>query len=91
MILADEGLNGNLIKALREEGYQVFWIKETNIGMNDEGIIALAKHNSQVLITEDKDFGEWIFAHQLSGLTIVFLRYSKVDYDTILSFLKAAL
>ena len=91
MILADEGLNGNLVRALREEGYQVIWIKETNVGMDDEDIIALARQNSQILITEDKDFGEWIFAHQLSGLTIVFLRYDKEDYNTILSFLKWAL
>jgi len=91
MVLADEGLNGNLVRGLREEGHQVEWIKETNIGMDDEDIIALARQNSQVLITEDKDFGEWIFAHQLSGLTIIFLRYDKEDYDTILSFLKSAL
>ncbi|MGB3779942.1 MAG: DUF5615 family PIN-like protein [Tunicatimonas sp.] len=91
MVLADEGLNGNIIRALRADGYQIIWIKETNIGMADEDIIALAKQNSQILITEDKDFGEWIFAHQLSGLTIIFLRYDKEDYDTILSFLRSAL
>ena len=91
MILADEGLNGNIIRALRKDGYQIVWIKETHIGMADEEIIALAKQNSQVLITEDKDFGEWIFAHQLSGLTIVFLRYEKEDYNTILSFLRSTL
>ena len=52
MILADEGLNGNLVRALREEGYQVIWIKETNAGMDDKDIISLARQNSQVLITE---------------------------------------
>ena len=91
MILADEGLNGNLVKALWEEGYRIDWIKEINFGMDDEDIIALAKQNSQVLITEDKDFGEWIFAHQLSGLTIIFLRYDKESYDIILSFLRSTL
>ncbi len=91
MILADEGLNGNLVRALREDGYQIIWIKEINAGMDDEDIIALARQNSQILITEDKDFGEWVFAHQLSGLTIIFLRYDKEDYDTILSFLSSTL
>lgn len=91
MILADEGFNGNLVRALREDGHEIVWIKETNAGMTDEDIIALARQNSQILITEDKDFGEWIFSHQLSGLTIVFLRYDKEDYDTILSFLRSAL
>lgn len=35
MILADEGLNGYLVKALREDRYEVMWIKETNPGMLD--------------------------------------------------------
>lgn len=91
MILADEGLNGNFIEALRKEGYNINWVKETNSGMNDEDIISLAKINNQVLITEDKDFGEWVFSHQLTGLTIIFLRYDKDDFDLILSFLKKAL
>lgn len=30
--------------------------------MADEDIIALAKQNNQVLITEDKYFGEWILS-----------------------------
>lgn len=52
MILADEGLNGNLVRALRGDGYDIVWIKETNAGMDDEDIITLAKQNSQILITE---------------------------------------
>jgi len=31
------------------------------------------------LITEDKDFGELIFAHNIAKLTIVFLRYRKEE------------
>lgn len=71
MILADEGLNGKLVRDLRKEGLRVEWIKELIIGMRDEDIIALARQNMQVLITENKDFGECVFAHQLSGLTIM--------------------
>lgn len=58
MILADEGLNGNLVKALREEGYEITWIKETDPGLADEEIIALARKSGKILITEDKDFGK---------------------------------
>ena len=46
-MLADEGLNGNLVRALREEGYEITWIKETNAGMDDEDIITLARQNSR--------------------------------------------
>jgi len=41
MILADEGLNGNLVRSLREDGYKIVWVKETYAGMDDEDIIAL--------------------------------------------------
>lgn len=57
MILGDEGLNGNLVRSLREDGYEVTWIRETNAGMKDEDIIALARERSQVIITEDKFWG----------------------------------
>lgn len=91
MILADEGLNHNFIKALRKEGFEVEWVQDIAVGMDDREVIALAKHKGSILITEDKDFGEWVFAHQISGLTIIFLRYDKEDYLTILSFLKLTL
>ena len=90
-ILADEGLNGNLIKALRDDEYSVQWVQESHVGMADENIIALARENQQILITEDKDFGEWVFAHRVPALTIVFLRYAKADYEQILNFLRSVL
>ena len=91
MILADEGLNGNLVRTLRADGYGVIWVKELNAGMADKDIIALAQQNNQIVITEDKDFGEWVFAHRLNGLTIIFLRYNKADYEVILSLLRTTL
>lgn len=55
--------------------------------MADEDIIKLAITDNKILITEDKDFGEWIFSHHLSGLTIIFLRYNKSDFELILNYL----
>lgn len=69
-ILADEGLNGNIVRELREKGFNVDWVLEVERGMSDEQVIALAKKQEQILITEDKDFGEWVFAHQIEELTI---------------------
>ena len=91
MIIADEGLNGNLVRSLRADGYQVIWIKELNAGMKDRKIIELARQNNKVIITEDKDFGEWVFAHRVSELSIIFLRYDKEDYEIVLSLLRSTL
>jgi len=87
LILADEGLNGNIVRELREKGFNVDWILEIEPGISDEKIIELAKERHRSLITEDKDFGEWVFAHQIEGLTIIFLRYAKDDYPKVLKFL----
>lgn len=87
LVLADEGLNGNIVRELRESGFKVDWILEVEPGMDDERIIELAKEQQRVLITEDKDFGEWVFAHQIEGLTIIFLRYEKEDYLKVLKYL----
>ncbi|MEO1627362.1 MAG: DUF5615 family PIN-like protein [Bacteroidota bacterium] len=85
MILADEGLNGKIVKALRDNGLAVDWILELSPGVKDEEVIAHAKRTSQILITEDKDFGEWVFAHKVKGLTIIFLRYQKADFPVVLA------
>lgn len=87
LILADEGLNGNIVRELRQEGFKVDWVLEVEPGIDDNQVIELAKQQQQILITEDKDFGEWIFAHQIEGLTIIFLRYEKEDYPIVLEYL----
>jgi predicted nuclease of predicted toxin-antitoxin system len=84
LILADEGFNGHFVRALREQDFQVDWVLEVSPGIDDEEVIELAKGQGRTLLTEDKDFGEWVFAHQVSGLSIVFVRYSKEDYPIIL-------
>jgi predicted nuclease of predicted toxin-antitoxin system len=91
MILADEGLNYKLIVELRSAGYEVEWIRDFGAGMKDIDIIEIARKNKQIIITEDKDFGEWVFSHQITGLTVIFLRYDKEDYPVIISFLKDTL
>ena len=88
MILGDEGLNGNIIRELRNLDIEIDWILEISPGITDEEVIKYAKANKKILITEDKDFGEWIFAHKITGLTIIFLRYEKKDYEQIVKFLK---
>lgn len=90
-ILADEGLNGNIVNQLRGWGHEVQWILEDCPGISDEEVIGIAKDGKQLLITEDKDFGEWVFAHRVSGLTVVLLRYEKQDFEIVLNSLRIQL
>ena len=83
MILADENVHGFIIKTLRENGVAVVSVREQASGIKDEQVIELALKYNYILLTEDKDFGEWIFAHHVSNLSVLFLRYAFEEYKEI--------
>jgi len=78
-IVADECVNFNIIRKLRDNGFEVYSILESNSGSSDEKVIAIAKEKKAILLTEDSDFGEWVFAHKIKDISVVFLRYSSSD------------
>lgn len=80
MILADENLNLKFVQALREEGYMVTTIQDQQLqGISDHKVIEVAQLQSAIVLTEDKDFGELVYAHNLQDTTIIFLRYRKPE------------
>ena len=83
MILADENVPFEITKSLRGEGFEVASIYETARGISDEQVIELALKFDFILLTEDKDFGEWVFAHHAKGLSVLFLRYSVEELPDI--------
>ncbi|WP_160711412.1 DUF5615 family PIN-like protein [Chitinophaga solisilvae] len=83
MILADENIHTYIIKSLREAGFEVTSITELNKGIKDEEVIEWTLKNDYLLLTEDKDFGEWVFAHHIKDLSVLFLRYAFYEYKEI--------
>jgi predicted nuclease of predicted toxin-antitoxin system len=83
MILADENIHTYIIKSLREAGFEVISITELSKGIKDEEVIAWALKNDYLLLTEDKDFGEWVFAHHIRTLSVLFLRYTFHEFHEI--------
>jgi predicted nuclease of predicted toxin-antitoxin system len=79
MIIADENIHVTIISTLRNAGIEVYSIYDTNRGLQDEEIIELAKEKKYSILTEDKDFGEWVFAHHVKDLSVIFLRYAFPD------------
>ncbi len=75
MILADENIPFNIIQALRQRGIDVYSIYENDRGITDEAIIKISKNPPRLILTEDKDFGEWVFAHGIKSISVIFLRY----------------
>ena len=83
MILADENIHYFIIKTLRESGFTVVSVSELSKGIKDEQVIQWAIRNNYLLLTEDKDFGEWVFAHHIKNLSVIFLRYSFEEFERI--------
>lgn len=86
-IIADEGLHGKIVRGVRNSGLDVSWVLEMAPGSSDLQVIELARAQNRILITEDKDFGEWVFSHKIRGVSIIFLRYGKDELEPILQYL----
>ncbi|MEQ9377506.1 MAG: DUF5615 family PIN-like protein [Imperialibacter sp.] len=83
MILADENLPPRMIELLRGSEIEVFSIKENHRGIDDQEVINLSKSPPRIILTEDKDFGEWVFAHHEESISVILLRYKRPDLDLI--------
>lgn len=60
-LLADEGVDKPIVDALRNKGFDVVYILETNRGADDDVILEMANADKRLLLTQDKDFGELVF------------------------------
>lgn len=87
MILEDENIDTNLVSILRSKNIEVFHIKEGHRGVPDEEVILLSKNPPRIILTEDKDFGEWVYAHQERDISVILLRYSVKETESIISIL----
>ncbi|GAB3040235.1 DUF5615 family PIN-like protein [Spirosoma pulveris] len=75
MIIADENIDHSLILSIRNLGIEVYSVYESNRGIRDETVIESSRNPPRIILTEDKDFGEWVFAHNVKGISVLFLRY----------------
>ena len=82
-IVADENVHFAIITHLRGKGYTVLSILEDYSGIDDESVISLAQQKSAILLTEDSDFGEWVFAHHIDNICVIFLRYHHTEVTAI--------
>ncbi|GAB3911345.1 hypothetical protein GCM10028803_52540 [Larkinella knui] len=83
MIIADENIDHSIIAALRSSGIEIYSIYESNRGIRDEEIIESSRNPPRIILTEDKDFGEWVFSHHVNDISVIFLRYHFKDTQEI--------
>ncbi len=73
--LADESCDFAVVRALRAAGHDVLAVVETARGAKDEIVIALARREKRVLLTEDKDFGQLVYAAGEGSRGVILLRF----------------
>ena len=87
MIIADENIDANMVSTLRSHGIEVFSIAENHRGVSDAEVIQLSKNPPKIILTEDKDFGEWVYAHNENEISVLLLRYKTQESEIIISLL----
>lgn len=75
MLLADENFPFSSFKYLKEQGYNIKHIGESDTGIKDEDVIQLSIEEGRVITTFDSDFGELIFKHSLKPVGVIYFRW----------------
>jgi len=63
-ILADESVDLRMVRDLISKGFEVISVLKDYQGIQDKEVLELAKRHDALLLTEDSDFGEWVFTHK---------------------------
>lgn len=72
--LADESVDFRVVTHLREDGYDLAAVIESDAGINDQQVLEMANRLKAILLTEDKDFGELTYRLQRPNQGIILMR-----------------
>ncbi len=72
--LIDESVDFQIVEILRKNKYSLIYISEMDPGISDDIIFDIANKNNSLLITADKDFGEFVFRQHLIPSGIILIR-----------------
>jgi predicted nuclease of predicted toxin-antitoxin system len=61
-LLLDECLDGGVVRALREAGYDLVDVREWQPGAADDMVLRNAHEMGRILITLDSDFGRLVYS-----------------------------
>lgn len=73
-LVADEGVDRPIVERLRTEGHQIWYVAEMAPSIPDAAVLSLANHESALLMTADKDFGELVYRQRLVHNGVILLR-----------------
>jgi predicted nuclease of predicted toxin-antitoxin system len=73
--LVDECCAGTVVRGLRSDGHQVNAIRESILrGSADTTVMLTASEASQILITDDRDFGELVYRAGFAARGVIYVK-----------------
>lgn len=71
--LADACVDARLVESLKMAGCDIRQLASQETSLSDEDVLKIAYEEERILLTDDKDFGEWVVRRKspVHGLIIV--------------------
>ncbi len=73
--VADEGCDFAVVRAPRSARHEIVAVAEMSPRIGDDQVLKLARDGGRILLTEDKDFGELIYAQGQKSCGVVLIRF----------------
>lgn len=73
-LYADEGVDRQIVEALRAAGFDVAYAAEIDPSAADDEVLGKAAAEGRVLLTTDKDFGELVYRLGKASKGVVLIR-----------------
>ena len=73
-LLADASVDMRLVRRLRAQGHVVEAIIESAASLPDAEVLARSYAAGAVLLAEDKDFGDLVFAKGMAAIGVILIR-----------------
>ena len=85
-VLLDENFPASAVRGLEAAGHNVASVSGASPGLDDLGVMALARTESRVLLTFDADFGDLVLQRgELPPPAIVYFRLHLIAVDALLA------
>ena len=80
-LYADEGIDRQIVNALRSAGFDVAYAAESDPSIADDALLAKATAEGRLLLTSDKDFGELVYRLGKANDGVVLIRLAGISAE----------
>lgn len=90
-LVADEGVDRQIVDGLRADGHEVEYGAEMDPGVSDDLVLARCNAVAAPLVTADKDFGELVFRQRRVTHGVVLIRLPGLSLESKAAIVSAAI